>query len=216
MVCDRESPREIPLLELAAREVDIRHLAAFVANEMAMLFEIRTIPGGLTVHMHLLDQPAGHEGLQTVVHSGEGNHRHGGLRSHEDLGRRGVIPLRDQQVVNVPTLRRIAQGAAAYRLLVIEALLPGFHRTKAAISRNNIKNDSKSRTVLIVKWTLSDAFSSGDTGYRSSAGNDLQRRMLRFLVELFEHGREIDRLGVQLPIFRDFALFQHLETVSLE
>lgn len=121
---DRETGGDFPSAVgiVALSQGHVENLAAAIADEVAVLLEIRAISGGLALDIHLDGQTAIHEGFKAVIDRGEGNRGHARLRPEKNLRGRRVIPLFQQYVINLPPLGRKSMAAMADRFLVT-----GFH-----------------------------------------------------------------------------------------
>jgi len=97
---------------------NVERAAATIAVEVMVALHVRTIPAGLSIMIHLLDQTAFHQRIETVVNGRHRNVRHCGLRPQEHFFGAGMIPLQKQDVIDLTALRRQPQPGA--RKLLVE------------------------------------------------------------------------------------------------
>lgn len=113
---------------MTGSEVDIKNMAAPVADEVPVFFEVWAIPGRFAVHVNLFHQPACDEGFQGIVNSRQRDRWHRLFCPDEDLRGSRVIPTFEQLVIHVPPLRGIAQVAVAdCRFVIIRCIACEFH-----------------------------------------------------------------------------------------
>ena len=97
-------------VEKTVREIDVVNLAGLLAVEMGVLLEVRTETGGLAFDMNLPHEATLHEGIETIIDSGQGDARHIKTCPEKNLVSRGVVTLVHEDVEDVLALPSVSHA----------------------------------------------------------------------------------------------------------
>jgi hypothetical protein len=122
--CGLETFRQSDAVGTLAGQVNIEHFGAAVAVKVAMLPHIWAKTRRPTIDVHLPRHTALHQRVEAIVNRRHGNIRHLALGADENFLGRRMIPLLDQHIINVLTLR--GEPKAARRELPAQMFIQFF------------------------------------------------------------------------------------------
>ena len=115
---DEEPVGKLPSLVVGLRKLDIGHLAAVGAVEVAVFAEICAEAGRFPVDMDGFDQAVADHRLEAIVDRGERDRRHPLLGTDKDFRGRGMVPLVHQHLVDLTPLGSEPQALSPHRVLI--------------------------------------------------------------------------------------------------
>ena len=113
-----------------ASQIDIKNSTAMVTVKMAMLLHIWAVTGRFAFQIDLADQTALHQRIQTVVNGRHRNIVHLLFRAQENFFGGGMIPLLEQNIVNMLPLggeTQAAGGQPFVQVMLQFSLASAFH-----------------------------------------------------------------------------------------
>jgi len=86
-------------------KINIDDLVALRAIKMKMLPHVGTVAGGAAVEVDLFGQSTFDQGIEAIIDGGQGDFGHSLFGPHENPFRGGMIPILEQHLIDMLTLR---------------------------------------------------------------------------------------------------------------